>query len=211
MFQPFGAKHLSEIDQADLQALIDDQVPEGLFVEYKRDWSSRKVARAVASFANSQGGGWLIVGVEANKLLPTKIVALQDTGDLEERVVHTIRSSVAPVPTFVPRAVQINPGMACIVVQVLEGTQPPYILIRTGQVLIRTATSSEPVNVHDREALFALGERGRIWAREQAEALRGTAYDTVGARLVTIPAVDRGLAAILRSSHRPSFRQCVMS
>jgi hypothetical protein len=208
MFQPFGAKHLSEIDQADLQALIDDQVPEGLFVEYKRDWSSRKVARAVASFANSQGGGWLIVGVEANKLLPTKIVALQDTGDLEERVVHTIRSSVAPVPTFVPRAVQINPGMACIVVQVLEGTQPPYILIRTGQVLIRTATSSEPVNVHDREALFALGERGRIWAREQAEALRGTAYDTVGARLVTIPAVDRGLAAI-PAIFAPSFVQAM--
>jgi hypothetical protein len=73
MFQPFGAKHLSEIDQADLQALIGDQVPEGLFVEYKRDWSSKKVARAVASFANSQGGGWLIIGVEANKLLPTKM------------------------------------------------------------------------------------------------------------------------------------------
>ena len=57
MFLPFGAKHLSEVDRSDLEALINDQVPEGLFVEYERDWSAPKVARAVASFANSQGDG----------------------------------------------------------------------------------------------------------------------------------------------------------
>jgi hypothetical protein len=84
--------------QADLQALIGDQVPEGLFVEYKRDWSSKKVARAVASFANSQGGGWLIIGVEANKLLPTKIVALQDRGDLEERLSKRSGRPLPPSP-----------------------------------------------------------------------------------------------------------------
>jgi len=122
MFKPFGEKHLSEIDRKDIEALINDQVPEGLLVEYKRDWTSTKVARAVASFANSQGGGWLIVGMEAAKLLPTKIAALQDTGDLEERVVQTIRSSVAPVPALTLRAVQIDPGTACLVVHVPEGT-----------------------------------------------------------------------------------------
>jgi hypothetical protein len=95
MFQPFGAKHLSEIDRSDLDALINNQVPEGLFVEYKGEWVSTKVARAVASFANSQGGGWLIVGMDADKLFPTNLAGLQDAGDLEERVVSTIRSSIS--------------------------------------------------------------------------------------------------------------------
>lgn len=210
-FAPFGPKHLSGIDVGDLKALIQNEIPEGLFVEYKSEWAPHKAARAVASFANSPGGGWLIVGMKAEGLLPKEIAALGDTGDLEERVVQTVRSSVAPVPAFSPRAVETENGKACLVVNVPEGTQPPYILVRTGQVLVRTPTSSEPVGIHDRDSLdrlFAMGERGRIWAREQAEALRGTAYDTVGARLVTIPAVDRGLAAI-PAIFAPSFVQAM--
>ena len=45
-FRPFGAKHLSEIERADLEALISDAVPEGLFVEYKSEWGSERPARA---------------------------------------------------------------------------------------------------------------------------------------------------------------------
>jgi len=93
-----------------------------------------------------------------------------------------------------------------------RGHQPPYVLIRTGQLLVRTPTSSEPVGIHDREALdrlFARGERGRIWAREQAEALRGTEWNSQSARVVTIPAVDQGLVAI-PAIFVPSFVQAMI-
>lgn len=79
-------------------------------------------------------------------------------------------------------------------------------------MLVRTPTSSEPVGIHDREALdrlFARGERGRIWAKEQAEDLRGTEWETMGARVVTIPAVDQGLAAI-PAIFVPSFVQAMI-
>ena len=67
MFRPFGAKPLSEVDRNALEQLVSDGIEEGLFVEYKREWVSHKVARAVASFANTYGGT-LIVGIEAQKL-----------------------------------------------------------------------------------------------------------------------------------------------
>jgi Schlafen, AlbA_2 len=212
MFRPFGEKHISEIQPQDLQALITEEVPEGLFVEYKSEWASHKVARAVASFANSPGGGWLIVGIEAAGLLPKAIAPLDDNGDLEERVVQTVRSSVTPVPPFAPRAVETEPGKAGLVVHVPEGTQPPYILVRTGQVLVRTATSSEPVGINDREALdrlFARGERGSIWARKFADGLRASARDDWSAVVWTVPAVDDGLAAIPAIFYR-SFAQAVL-
>lgn len=212
MFRPFGLKHLSEIDRTDLEALITNEVREGLFVEYKSEWASHKVARAVASFANSPGGGWLIVGMRAEGLLPKELVSLENTDDLEERVVQTIRSSVAPVPGFSPWAVETEPGKAALVVHVPEGTQPPYILVRTGQVLVRTPTSSEPVGINDREALdrlFAMGERGRIWAKRQAGHLRDSARDSQTARVWTVPAVDEGLAA-LPAIFVPSFAQAMV-
>ena len=208
-FSPFGPKRLSDIDASDLQALIDNEVVEGLFVEYKSEWTPHKVARAVASFANSPGGGWLIIGIEAAGLLPKAIAALDDNGELEERVVQTVRSSITPVPSFAPRAVETEPGKAGLVVHVPEGTQPPYILVRTGQVLVRTATSSEPVGINDREALdrlFARGERGSIWARKFADGLRASAQDDWFAGVWTIPAVDEGLAAIPAIFYR-SFKQ----
>jgi hypothetical protein len=212
MFRPFGEKHLSEIQPQDLQALITDEVPEGLFVEYKSEWASHKVARAVASFANSPGGGWVIIGMTAEGLLPQKLISLENTGDLEERVVHTVRSSITPVPAFSPWAVETEPGKAALVVQVPEGIQPPYILVRTGQVLVRTPTSSEPVGINDREALdrlFARGERGRIWAKRQADQLRASARDSQTARVWTIPAVDEGLAA-LPGIFAPSFAHAIV-
>jgi predicted HTH transcriptional regulator len=124
IFPPFGDKALDELEAGDLDRLISEPVEEGLFVEYKSAWTPAKVARAVASFANSPGGGTLIVGVEADGLIPVKLVPLANDGQLEERVVQTIRSSVAPVPSFRPRAVPVG-DKACIVVEVPEGTQPP--------------------------------------------------------------------------------------
>lgn len=78
-------------------------------------------------------------------------------------------------------------------------------------MLVRTPTSSEPAGIHDREALdrlFARGERGRIWAKKQADHLRASARDTWTAIVWTVPAVDEGLAAI-PAIFIPSFAQAM--
>jgi hypothetical protein len=63
IWRPFERK-LGQLARSDLEGLIEPEPrPEGLFVEYKSAWQAKKVARAVCSFANSEGGGTLVVGV----------------------------------------------------------------------------------------------------------------------------------------------------
>ena len=65
-YNPFKKK-ISKLRQADLNILIENQVAEGWYVEYKKDFpSTNKIGHSIASFANSDGG-WYIVGVEANE------------------------------------------------------------------------------------------------------------------------------------------------
>lgn len=196
MFQPFAPKSLDELEVADLEGLVEARVPEGLFVEYKSAWVPDKVARAVSSFANTHGGT-LIVGIETDKMLPTKVVGVEVHGDLAEMAVQAIRSSITPVPSFLPRTLPMEGGRSCLVVEVGPGTQPPYLLIRTGVILVRTPTSSEPVPLNDREALdrlFAKGERGRKWAVEQARQRLASIDDSDETlRLWVVPAVEDGL------------------
>jgi hypothetical protein len=113
--------------------------------------------------------------MEAQGPKPTRLVGINDDGGLAERVVNTIRTSVAPVPGYWPRVVDLGGGKAAIIVEVPQGTQTPYILIRTGQILVRTPASSEPVGIHDREALdrlFARGERGLPLGRGESARTR---------------------------------------
>ena len=48
MFRPFEATTLPEVTPADIGMLIERSIEEGLFVEYKRQWDSFKIARAIA-------------------------------------------------------------------------------------------------------------------------------------------------------------------
>jgi predicted HTH transcriptional regulator len=65
-FNPFE-KALDDVIASGLQGLIDREVAEGLYVEYKQEFPKNdKIGQSLASFANSYGG-WYIVGVEADK------------------------------------------------------------------------------------------------------------------------------------------------
>lgn len=211
-YKPFGQKPLGDVGVPDLQELISRRVSEGLFVEYKSEWAPHKIARAVASFANSPGGGTLIVGVTADKLYPVDVQGVEHSGDLEERSVQTIRDSVAPTPAFIPVAVHLGNGRACLIIEVPEGTQPPYIVLRTGAVLERTATSSTPVPLQNRDTLdrlFERGRRGELWAHKEAqERIQSIEYGS--ASIWTIPAVEGGLGPLSRI-FRESFVMSLMN
>ena len=61
-FNPFKKARAAELDANDLSTLVD--IPEGWFVEYKRDPCLPKVyAKEASAFANTHGG-WLFVGLE---------------------------------------------------------------------------------------------------------------------------------------------------
>lgn len=173
-YSPFGGKALDKVAADDIREVVVNEIREGVFVEYKSDWSPEKVARAVASFANNDGGGTVVVGVASKGLLPVDASGFQVAGDAAEMAVQAIRSNVDPVPDFRVHAVEMGSGKVALVIEVPEGTDPPYIYVKKGQVLVRTPTSSEPILENDRshlDRLFSRGQRGREWAAQKAVAL----------------------------------------
>lgn len=215
-YSPFLDRRFEEIEESDLSELIERQVREGLLVEYKREWTTEKVARAAASFANSEAGGTLIVGVEADGLDPVSIFPLTTPEDLEEAAVAAIRTRVTPTPSMRPRAIRVEGGKV-LVLEVLPGADPPYIYIPRGQVLVRTPTSSEPVGVNDRESvdrLFLRGRRALQWASKMADDLIAAAkaedpppIDT--SSLWTIPIAEEGFD-VSRLIFTKSFEERLM-
>jgi predicted HTH transcriptional regulator len=75
-------KPLDQIDKADIQQLIDDEVQESKTIEYKseiignKDEQKKELLAYVSSFANASGGH-LIIGICAEKGIPKQISGLQ--------------------------------------------------------------------------------------------------------------------------------------
>jgi hypothetical protein len=183
---------IGDLTRSDLDELISRSVPEGICLEYKREWVPDKIARAVTAMANNVGGT-VIVGMETEDLLPTHLCGFSTRGDPAEMVVQVIRDHVAPVPPFRTLSLSLDSETKCLIVEIDEGPNPPYVLAKTGQIVIRTPTSSAPATREEVELLFAKGERGRRWAEGQLSTLRPVMTANGEVHLLTVPSVDRGL------------------
>jgi predicted HTH transcriptional regulator len=63
MYNPFNKK-IEELTFDDLHTLIDNEVTEGFYLEFKSNFQEpRKIAKSIASFANTYGG-WYFIGVD---------------------------------------------------------------------------------------------------------------------------------------------------
>ncbi len=99
-------KKIEEIRESDLQVLIDNKVPEGKTIEYKKEWSNKKDAEArkefladITSFANSSGGD-LIFGISQDNKTgePKAIEGIEvENADKEKtRLDNIIRDGIEP-------------------------------------------------------------------------------------------------------------------
>ena len=112
------SKPIDEITIADIQSLIDEEVPEGEQIDFKRelpaakgkidrwmtrgddigDYAKREILEEVVAFANAYGGV-LLIGIEESKTKPsvaTKISPVPRCADLAERLKHVFRDCVDP-------------------------------------------------------------------------------------------------------------------
>ena len=77
-------KQLEQLNEDDLRQLQKEGVEEGVLLDYKSDWiENKKLAKAVASFANTHGGH-LVIGVAADKdrNVPVTVPATEAIEDL---------------------------------------------------------------------------------------------------------------------------------
>jgi Putative DNA-binding domain len=161
-FNPFE-KRIEELVQDDLQKLIEKEVSEGYFVEYKSDIpTAAKIAKSIASFANTYGG-WLIVGVSTNDdNVPCEIGGIDRAihGDPLSKIRDAIKAHVDPVPVFWIRSIDRDDGRVVLIVHVPDAQEMPFIH-SDGRVYRRVHDASGPVPETDRYALDRIVDQGR--------------------------------------------------
>ena len=94
---------IEDVDRGALDALIENAVPEGKTIEYKRatpskaDSSVDSVVAAVTSFANTDGGD-LLLGVKAEKGMPRELpgIEIEDWDREKLRLEHMLLNGVEP-------------------------------------------------------------------------------------------------------------------
>lgn len=209
-FDPFEEVDLTRLTPDHFARLVRNKVLEGLWVEYKSQWTAEKVARAVASFANSEGGGTVVVGVSAEGLEPVDAGGFEFPGEIEAAVVNALRSHVDPIPRCEVGSTTSSDGNVLLAIRVPPGSDPPYMM-KNGAVLVRTPTSSEPIRLNDRESMDRLYRRGRggeEWALAQREArlqsVHAMATFPRWIKFWSFPCVDGGWTSKTRSSVRAS-------
>lgn len=147
MFSPFrdeqGApKGLATVTYTDLAQLSD--LDEGYVLEFKQEFSASvraKVPKIIASFANSRGG-WLVIGIsdDGSRICPVPRLA----ADYSQIIGELCRRHISPAPPFDVRFIAdpADAEQGVVVVQVEEGTFPPYVA--DGVVEVREGSTSGP-------------------------------------------------------------------
>lgn len=163
-YNPFDKPIGATLNEADLQVLLTRQLSEGFFLEFKRELPPQreKIARSVASFANTYGG-WYLVGVEGgphNGVL--SVCGFPPTGSNHDPVsviTEAIKVGVDPTPVFHAQVVTLTTGHLIVVVHVPGEQEAPFIT-KDGRIYRRTHDSSAPVAETSRHALDQLVLRG---------------------------------------------------
>lgn len=173
---PFD-KPIGQLTRADLDKLIEDQVVESWTIEYKSDFDLKdggnkvdgeRIARNIASFANSPFGGWLIIGIEERNEKPIAICGLKHS-DPDTVITSVVREYIDPVPLFHIQGITIDgTNSDKVLVVYIPGAQDTPFINRDGNVYRRTNDSSHTVygdtrieRVKGRHELDTLAERGR--------------------------------------------------
>lgn len=151
MYNPFN-KNIKELEYEDLEKLIENNISEGWHIEYKKVFPKpKKIANSIASFANSEGG-WYIIGIKENddEFNPFEIVGfdLETNRKPDDRIANIIKGNIEPIPYFENKIIETPENKAVLVVQVFEGYDAPYI--SNGSICIRVGETSMPLKIKNR-------------------------------------------------------------
>lgn len=167
MFNPFD-KPLKDVTYDDLDKLIRNNFCESLFVEYKSEMPDpKKIAKAIAGFANSYGG-FLIIGADKNcgkEELPGSFPgATNMPRDPKEYVRNICRDHISTTPLYQSNYMSVNKTSGVLIIQIPESSNCPHIN-KDGRVYRRqsSGTDGESIAEDSRSAidyLYAKGQSG---------------------------------------------------
>lgn len=202
---------LEQVDAADLERLVTDQVHEGRTLDYKRDIAlstdehRRELARDVSSFANAAGGD-LIFGVEEakdengkNLGFPEKVVGVEcpNFDDTRLRIESIVRENIDPrIHGVGIRKIDGFERGPVIIVRIPRNWNAPHMVSYRSQTHFysRNSSGKHPLDVREIRAAFLEGT-------EQAERVRRFRDERLGSIMAgetPVPvAADEGIIAVM--------------
>jgi len=193
---------LESITEADLRALVTDEVPEGKTIEYKRALPDnthddiREFLADLSSFANA-AGGHLIFGVEEEAGVPVNLCGLQGIDPDAEilRLENRVRDCIEPrIPGVSMRTVPLQASRVVITIRIPRSWAQPHVVKyrRHWRFYSRNSAGKYPLDVSELRGLFLLSET-------TAERIRLFRAERLG-RIVadeTPVALDKGAKIVL--------------
>jgi len=178
------SKSLVNVNEADLQSLVDDDVRESLTLEYKSKLSigstgeKKEFLYDVSAFANSKGG-YLIIGIEESKGVAKALSGIEIANTDEEhiRLENLIRNGIEPrIPGLEIGMVSLANSNYAIVIHIPPSWSKPHMVSLSGsKFYIRGAAGKQPLDVAEIRAAFELSGT----ARERVKDFRAERLSTI--------------------------------
>lgn len=135
---------ISEISWNEVRDFCKKGYPEGIQLDYKKDYPEKGLTRIVASMANT-AGGIIIIGVEIDKKgQPVKMEGVKDAAQLIERFNQEVGNISPQVKYEIERIDNEDSTHSFVVARIFEGDYPPYHIFNDSRVWIRTGDVNKP-------------------------------------------------------------------
>lgn len=184
------SKDIDDIGTAELQALIDSEVPEGEQIEFKKEppgdqgkpdpwmtgnkmgnYAKDRILKEVVAFANAYGGAMLI-GIdesEDNPAFASAITPVPRCAHLAESLKLVFRDRVEPQLTRIDIAgiPTEEDGSGVVIIRVGKSRLAPHRVTRTRVCPIRRADRSEEMTMREIQDMTLNVSRGLQWVKEK--------------------------------------------
>jgi hypothetical protein len=176
-----GRLNFDDISEADLTALINAGIPEGILIDYKRetygnsDHDVKEFLKDVSSFANT-AGGHLVIGMDETGGVASAITPITglDADQESLRLENLTRDGIEPrIHGVRMRAIPIAVGGFVIVVRVPRSWNPPHRTIarKSNRFYVRNSAGTHEASVEELRVLFnvsaTVNERIRAFRQER--------------------------------------------
>ncbi|MEX0964420.1 MAG: ATP-binding protein [Pseudohongiellaceae bacterium] len=185
------------IEEADLQTLVEAQVPESLRLEYKlncygsSDSEKKELLKDVSAMSNSQGGH-LILGVKEAAGVPVGIEGLEIDADSEIlRIEQILRSAIdPPISGIRIKSIKLQTGKHVLLLRVPRSWNPPHRVTakNTNRFYTRHSAGVHEPSIDELRTLFTQTLSGM----EKAKSFRAQRIEQIVRGEVQKPLVGEG-------------------
>lgn len=162
-------KPISSFSFEDVAEFCKKGFPEGIEIDYKKEYPQKGIEKFFAAFSNTRGGA-ILIGVEEDRKTGRPIVweGVDDDAKIVERM-YQESCNVSPQPSF--EVHKTNPGSkgkVFILIRIFEGSKTPYYVQNDSNIWVRTGNISNPIDISSPEWTELL-----VGKKEKADRARG--------------------------------------